>query len=177
MQYIAVPVVIVLVLGLGGAQRSDAEALSNVQKEVKLDSLEGSRHDIPAIEIDFCQLHPRFQIMATKTDFTAVLSFEVGSDGSPRNLVDHTHITREDALRWGWPEEWIAPTTPTSKWQLWEQDESFSWQCISSWKLRGIPIGTKINAEFKWVHAISWESLHIMGEGVNYIIKASGRTR
>jgi hypothetical protein len=128
----------------------------------------------PAVEIDFCQLRPRYEVYFTKADFTATFSFEVGADGAPKNFVDRTHITREDALRWGWPERFVGPGTPTSKWMLWQADEAFSLVCISSWRLRGIPVGTKIMAEFKWKQNFGWESLHIVGEGINYTIKASG---
>src|SRR3954465_13443381 len=63
----------------------------------------------PAVEIDFCQLRPRYEVYFTKADFTATFSFEVGADGAPKNFVDRTHITREDALRWGWPEKFVGP--------------------------------------------------------------------
>ncbi len=52
-------------------------------------------------------------------------------------------------------------------------DEAFPFLCISNWRLRGIPKGTQLQAEFKWHQGLGWESLRIVGQGVNLTIKAS----
>jgi hypothetical protein len=127
----------------------------------------------PAVEIDFCQIRPRYPIPETNTSFTAVFSFEVGEDGGPVNLHDSTRLTREDARRWGWPEKYITQRYPDSPIVLWLGDEGFPFRCISDWRLRGIPKGTQLQAEFKWHQGLGWESLRIVGQGVNLTIKAS----
>lgn len=170
-------IVIPLILFSSGEKPGGAGSLGDAQNALPANPPNPSRATAPLVEIDFCQLRPRYQVLTTNTDFSAMYSFEVGRDGAPINLVDRTHITREDARRWGWPEEFINPISPTSKFMLWEQDEAFSLECISSWRLRGVPQGTKVTAEFKWNHNFGWESLRVVGEGINYVIKSSGRKR
>ena len=100
----------------------------------------------PTVEIDFCQIRPRYPTPETNTSFTAVFSFEVGEDGGPINIHDGTRLTREDARRWGWPEKYITQRYPDSPIVLWEGDEAFGFLCMSNWRLRGIPKGTQLKA-------------------------------
>jgi hypothetical protein len=158
-------------------QLSSVENLADAHNAMPTGSPNTSQATAPLVEIDFCQLRPHYVVLATNTSFSAVYTFEVGRDGAPENVGNRTRITREDARQWGWPAEFITPTFPTSKYMLWEHDEAFSFECISSWRLRGVPQGTKITAEFKWNHNFGWESLHVAGEGINYVIKSSGRKR
>jgi hypothetical protein len=157
-------------LWLDGTQSNSTEPLGVEPKE---GSPAPPSAAAPAVEIDFCQIRPRYPIPETNTNFTAVFSFEVGEDGGPVNLRDSTRLTREDARRWGWPEEYITQRYPDSPIVLWLGDEAFSFLCISNWRLRGIPKGTQLQAELKWHQGLGWESLRIVGQGVNWTIKAS----
>lgn len=128
----------------------------------------------PNFEIDFCQFSVREVIRSTQTDFTASFSFDISPANSPTNIKDTTHLTRSDAIRWGWPAEYITSASPGSERVLWTHDELFILTCLSSWKLTGVPAGTRLTAEFRWDHRYGWASLHISGKGINYTVKESG---
>jgi hypothetical protein len=121
-------------------------------------------------DIDLCQFRVYEPIQAIQADFIAKFALDIGADGSVKDIVDITRLTRDDARRWGLPEKYILSGP---KWLLWNNNEAYALSCLMRWKLAGVPPG-KVVAEFQWDHRYGWVSLHISGEGIDYKVKSSG---
>ena len=105
----------------------------------------------PGVDIDFCQMTLAPEYKDIYLSFTVFSSFTVDGNGVPKQI--------EVFLGRGFT-HFIDSSAPV--------------ECISRWRFKSIPEGTKFTASFHWEHGIGWTEMSVSSPVFSQTIRLSG---